>query len=231
MEREAAENDRMGEVQVFDVSEGLKKRKEQLGRVDMAKSPNSFVALFLTPPRGGETHIHQHPDSDQILFILKGELTVEGDIGRSSLKANQGVLIPAGAFYGFTNTGKEDVIFLSMRTESVGGRRSAHVPNVPSKLCVKIPADQISAKGFGSKLYAYAMTRSTIGLSVMRLEEWNKASLLRLDCDFEKSDGYILAKLPERLVKWYELESLSESDYKLISEPDKARVRVALTEH
>ncbi|MCZ6625922.1 MAG: cupin domain-containing protein, partial [Deltaproteobacteria bacterium] len=210
MEKEAVERVGSDEVQIFDVGEALKKRDQISGRVDMAKSPNSFVAVFRTRPRGGETHIHQHPDSDQILFVLKGEVTVEGLSGKYILNPNQGVLIPAGVHYGFTNTTQEDVIFLSMRTESTGGRRVAYVKNVPSNILVKIPADEISAKGVGRHIYVYAMDRSTIGISSLLLEEWNKKSLLRMNCQYEKSGNHIVAKLPERLAQWYKIETLSD---------------------
>ena len=36
------------EVQVFDVGEAMKKRDHLSGRVDMARSPNSFIAVFQT---------------------------------------------------------------------------------------------------------------------------------------------------------------------------------------
>lgn len=228
----AAENEkkfRSHEVQSFDIGEALKRRElHRGGRVDMAGSEQSFIAVFQTPPRGGETHIHQHPDSDQILFVLQGELSTDSDLGRSVIKANQGVLIPAGAYYGFTNTGQEDVIFLSMRTESIGGRRSAHVENVPSNVFIRIPADSISGQGIGPKLYVYTLSRSKIGISSMRLEEWNKKSLLRMDCEYSRDDRHVVAKLPERLAEWYEIDRLSESDYNLIPEGDNIRVRVDL---
>ena len=214
------------EVQIFDVGEAVKKADHLSGRVDMAKSPNSFVAVFRTRPRGGETHIHQHPDSDQILFVLKSELTVEGLSGKYVLKPNQGVLIPAGVHYGFTNTTQEDLIFLSMRTESSGGRRVAYVKNVPSNIHLKIPAEALTAKGIGRQIYVYAMDRDTFGVSTLLLEEWNKRSLLRMNCDYEMGDGHVIAKLPERLVQWYKIERLS--DYKLIMEPDRTRIRVEL---
>ena len=216
------------EVQIFDVDEALKKGDHLSGRTDMAKSPNSFVAVFRTRPRGGETHIHQHPDSDQILFVLKSELTVEGLSGKYTLKPNQGVLIPAGVHYGFTNTTQEDLIFLTMRTESSGGRRVAYVRNVPSSVYLKIPAEALTAKGIGRQIYVYAMDRDTFGVSTLLLEEWNKASLLRMNCEYEMADGHVIAKLPERLVQWYKIDKLSDSNYKLIEEPDKTRVRVEL---
>jgi mannose-6-phosphate isomerase-like protein (cupin superfamily) len=225
-EKEIAHSD---DVQIFDVAEGLKQRGHLSGRVDLARSPNSFVAVFQTRPRGGETHIHQHPDSDQILFVLKGEVTVEGLSGKYLLKPSQGVLIPAGVHYGFTNETQEDVVFLSMRTESSGGRRVAYVPNVPSNVHVKIPAGEIDAKGIGRHIYVYAIDRSTIGISHLLMEEWNKGSLLRMNCEYEKQDGAIVAKLPLRMTQWYRLGSLSESDYRLITEPEKIRIKMDLT--
>jgi mannose-6-phosphate isomerase-like protein (cupin superfamily) len=216
------------EVQIFDVDEALKKGDHLSGRTDMAKSPNSFVAVFRTRPRGGETHIHQHPDSDQILFVLKSELTVEGLSGKYTLKPNQGVLIPAGVHYGFTNTTQEDLIFLSMRTESSGGRRVAYVKNAPSNVHLKVPAEALTAKGIGRHIYVYAMDRDTFGVSPLLFEDWNTASLLRMNCEYGMDNGHVIAKLPERLVQWYKIERLSESNHKLIVDPDRTRVRVEL---
>ncbi|MFQ5682522.1 MAG: cupin domain-containing protein [Candidatus Binatia bacterium] len=224
-----ANNVDVDEVQFFDVGKTINTRDELSGRVEMARSPNSFIGLFQTRPRGGETHIHQHPDSDQILFILKGELTVEGLSGKFTLNPNQGVLIPAGVHYGFTNTTQEDVIFLTMRTEATGGRRVAYVPNPPSNVHVKIPAKEICAKGIGRHIYVYAMNRSTIGISPVLMDEWNKASLLRMNCQYEKQDDYVVAELPQRLVRWYQLEQLKESDYRLVTEAEKIRVRMDIT--
>ena len=62
----------------------------------------------------------------------------------------------------------------------------------------------------------------------MRLEDWNKKSFLRMSCEYEKTESYVVAKLPKRIAQWYTLDSLSESDYNLIGEPDKIRVRVSL---
>jgi mannose-6-phosphate isomerase-like protein (cupin superfamily) len=217
------------EVQIFDVSETLKTGDRVVGRTDMARSPASFVAVFQTKPRGGETHIHQHPDSDQILFVLRGELTVEGLSGKYVLNPNQGVLIPAGVHYGFTNTAQEDLIFLSMRTESSGGRRVAYVKNVASNIHLRIPAAALAGpKGIGRNIFVYAINRDTFGVSSLLHEDWNKGSLLRMNCDYEMDDGHVVAKLPERLVQWYKIDRLPESNYKLALEPEMSRVRVEL---
>ena len=217
------------EVQIFDVAEAVTRRDHLSGRVDMARSPNSFVAVFQTKPRGGEAHIHQHPDSDQILFLLKGALTLESLAGKYTLKPNQGVLIPSGVHYGFINTTEEDAVFLSMRTESTGGRRVAYLPNAPSAVRLRIPANAITARGLGRHVYVYALDRTAFGVSAILLEEWNKASLLRMNCEYEREGDFVIAKLPLRLVEWYKLDGLNEGDYNLVPESDGARVRVDLT--
>jgi mannose-6-phosphate isomerase-like protein (cupin superfamily) len=216
------------EVQIFDVTEAVKRRDNISGRVDMAKSPSSFIAVFQTRPRGGEAHIHQHPDSDQILFVLKGEINLESLSGKYALRPNQGVLIPAGVHYGFINQTQEDAVFLTMRTESSGGRRVAYVKNVSSPVRVKISAPEITGRGIGRHIYCYAIDRSTIGISSVLLEEWNKKSLLRMHCDYEKSEDTVTAILPERLVQWYQIDALADSDYRLIPEGDQLRVRLDL---
>jgi mannose-6-phosphate isomerase-like protein (cupin superfamily) len=216
-------------VQVFDVAEALERRDRHSGRVDMANSPNSYIAVFGVAPRHGETRVHSHPDSDQILFVLKGECTVEGLTGRYKLEEDQGVLIPAGVNYGFTNLAEDQLVFLSLRTEGSGGRRVAYVPSVPSDVGIKIPAAQIGAQGIGTHLYAYALDGYTIGISPFIVEEWNRACVLRMECSYEKAGDDIVAVLPERLAYWYRLSDLFDGDYKVIADPDGSRVQVDLT--
>src|SRR5437762_11142164 len=158
-----------GDVQFFDVAAALQNGDGMHSRVDMAKSPNSYIAVFGVGPRLGETRVHSHPDSDQILFILKGECTVEGLSGRYVLESGQGVLIPAGVNYGFTNEADDELVFLSMRTEASGGRRVAYVPSVPSDVGIKIPAAMLNSQGIGSHLYVYALDSETIGVSPLLL--------------------------------------------------------------
>jgi len=214
-------------VQVFDVAQALENHEQ--GRVDMATSPNSFIAVFRSPPSGGEKHIHQHPDSDQILFILKGECTVVGVSDRYVLTPNQGVLIPAGVHYGFQNLTQDDLVFLSMRTESTGGRRVGFVANVASDVDIKIPAEALDVKAGGGRFYVYALDYCTIGISPGQIQEWNRSALLRVFGTHERAGDDIKAILPERVARWYGLADLAESDYRLIFEPDRTRVRVDLS--
>jgi len=84
------------------------------------------------------------------------------------------------------------------------------------------------AKGIGRHIYVFALDRTTIGISTLLHGEWNNASLLRMNCEFEQEGDTIIAKLPERLVRWYKINNLSEADYKLIRDPDGTRVRLDL---
>ena len=60
------------ELRFFDIAAALQAGDGMHSRVDMAKSPNSYIAVFGVGPRAGETRVHSHPDSDQILFVMKG---------------------------------------------------------------------------------------------------------------------------------------------------------------
>lgn len=215
------------EVQIFSVSKARDEKGP--GRVDMATSPNSYIAVFTVPPRGGETHIHQHPDSDQILFILDGECTVEGVSGKFRLTPNEGVLIPAGVHYGFTNTAEANLTFLSMRSEATGGRRVAYVPNDPSGVIIRVPQKLIGAKGFGTNIFAYAFSRKTLGISAVMKDEWNKGCLLRMSCNYSLTDDDVLVNLPTRIVQWYELSDVSDNDYRLLPDPEETMARLDLT--
>ncbi len=162
-------------------------------------------------------------------MVVKGELTAKTPSGNYVLKQNEGVLIPAGSHYGFTNAADEELIFLSLRTESSGGRYSSYDRNAPSNIQIKFPAEQISGRGLApSRLSAYALDRTTFGISGPRDRDWDRNALLRMACQYEKSGDYVVATLPERLVRWYKMEGLLESDYNIIPEPDKTKVRIDL---
>ncbi|MBM2811967.1 MAG: Cupin protein [Chloroflexi bacterium] len=213
-------------VQIFSVAEALKDKDR--GRIDMATSRNSYIAVFNTRPRGGEPNIHQHPDSDQILYILEGECIVTGASGKARVGPNEGILIPAGVNYAFTNPGDEDLVFLSMRTEAVGGRRAAYIGFEPSDIEVRVPLDAIGS-GPEGLLWLYPMNRSTIALSSKYHEPFNKASILSMRCPYETRGDAVVAILPERLAQWYGLNDLHDDDYIVLPDPSNTRVRIDLS--
>jgi hypothetical protein len=156
-------------------------------------------------------------------------MTVATEEKEQVLRPGQGVLIPAGAHYGFVNRAEENMVFLSMRTESSGGRYTAFVKNVDSDAQIRFPAGEISAKGIGKRIYLYALGRRTIGVSPLLNRDWHATALVRMHCSFEQVGDDIIATLPERMASWYEVQDLTPADYRIIPDPDKTRLKIDLS--
>lgn len=222
------------DLEIFDIAEALEEQANQPGavthRFDMATSSKCYIAVFRhTNQDLGERTVHSHPDSDQILFVLDGECAVTSLSGKYTLQPHQGVLVPGGVNYGFANETEEDLIFLSLRTESVGGRRVAHVPSVPSDALVRIPQSCFGTTEIGRYVYAYAIDRRTMGFSPILLDEWNRGTMLRVNCDYERRGEDLLVNLPERIARWYLVDDLTDEDYRVVPDPDADRVRIDLS--
>ena len=223
------------DIQIFDVRKSLDERPSG-GRTDLATGDLSYIAIFQTAPGRGELAVHQHPDSDQILYVLNGECAVTGldgiEVieGQEVLDSKDGILIPAGSYYGFSNRGDDDMFFLSMRTESSGGRRIAFVPDVPSGVRVKLPQGMLSADLDKQDLFAYVIDHRTVGVSVGLMQEWNKVCLLRAACWPRREDDGFSVELPERITRWYEIGGLGEGDYRVVEVPGRPAVQIELSE-
>jgi len=63
---------------------------------------------------GGENNLHAHTGSDEIWFVLEGEVTfyTEGDREVAKLGRWGGLLIPRGAPYWFESSGSEPLVIL-----------------------------------------------------------------------------------------------------------------------
>jgi oxalate decarboxylase/phosphoglucose isomerase-like protein (cupin superfamily) len=73
----------------------------------------SLMHVVLLP---GEGHVrHNHPDSDEILYILagRGEQMVD-DSDTFAVAPGQAVFIPAAAFHSTVNTGWEPLVLLAI---------------------------------------------------------------------------------------------------------------------
>jgi len=73
----------------------------------------SLMHVVLLPGQGHERH--NHPDSDEILYILAGtgEQMVD-DANTFAVGAGQAVFIPKGAFHSTVNTGWEPLTILAI---------------------------------------------------------------------------------------------------------------------
>ena len=73
----------------------------------------SMMHVILLPGKGHERH--NHPDSDEILYILsgRGEQMVD-DSDTFDVGAGQAVFIPKAAFHSTVNTGWEPLVLLAI---------------------------------------------------------------------------------------------------------------------
>ena len=225
------------QVQIFDAGEASGGSRRPDGRAGMATSPNCDIAVLQAAPRG-QIQAPVERDADVIVLVLQGEATVQGPSGTHPLKPDQGVLIPAGVSCTFTSTSDEDLALLTFRSDSVESR-PGYLPNTPSGVKVRVPEAEINAKGVGGNLYVFALDHQTIRVSTIirpepaagRLDvpEWNQEAFLRMNCAYERSGDDILVNLPERMVRWYGVRGLTETDYRIIPEPERTSVRVDLS--
>ena len=73
----------------------------------------SLMHVILLPGKGHERH--NHPESDEILYILAGEGDQMVDDGEPfAVRPGQTVFIPKGAFHSTLNTGYEPMVILAV---------------------------------------------------------------------------------------------------------------------
>jgi oxalate decarboxylase/phosphoglucose isomerase-like protein (cupin superfamily) len=73
----------------------------------------SMMHVILLPGKGHERH--NHPDADEILYILAGEGDQMVDDGEPfAVRPGQTVFIPKGAFHSTLNTGYEPMAILAI---------------------------------------------------------------------------------------------------------------------
>ena len=63
--------------------------------------------------QGGENTLHAHTRQDHSFFILSGQATFhDEEENLTVLGKNEGILLPAGAYYWFQSTGDENLVML-----------------------------------------------------------------------------------------------------------------------
>ena len=77
----------------------------------------SAVTIFFAPGKGHARH--QHPEADQIIYVIagEGEMMIEFEEGRPSrqtITAGDLVFIPRGAYHSTFNTGWEPIRILAV---------------------------------------------------------------------------------------------------------------------
>lgn len=205
------------EVRVFDAGDALKAAMTPEGRAQMANSPNCAIVVMTAPPRG-QIEIPSEENADTIVLVLQGGADVEGPNGRRPLRAEQGVLVPAGVNCTFHSTTDQDLAILSLRSDSAESR-PGFLPNIGTGVIVRVP-DPATPFYSGRRIYLFALDHRTIRASPNATQEWNGAAFLRMHCDFARVGNDVLLDLPERMVRWYGVRNLAEKDYRVIPESD-----------
>jgi mannose-6-phosphate isomerase-like protein (cupin superfamily) len=214
-------------VQIFDAAKAV-----DAGAAMLASANNSNVSV-LRIGAGGDAEIDPQR-LDQILVVLEGEGTIQTPTNTVSLKPRQGVLVPAGTQGRLTNTAGGQLVFFCM-----GASRPSVPPlTPPSEVLIKIPAADVEVKSGWlvhspeikdqGNLCVYTIDRATLGVSPLIMEEWNQVSILRTTCRYVREGDQLVSRLPDRIVRWYRLEGLSDGDYVVRGDNTRTRVRVDL---
>lgn len=76
---------------------------------------------------------------------------------------------------------------------------------------VEIPMDIIDEELWEKTIKVYALSRSTIGISSLEREEWDKRSLAKEEIKIKKEHKKFKFRLPKKLSEFYELENSETS--------------------
>ncbi|MGZ3505629.1 MAG: cupin domain-containing protein [Vulcanimicrobiaceae bacterium] len=63
------------------------------------------AVMTLAPGEASGPKMNEHPRSEQVLYLVEGELAAEIDDRRFTMRAGDSTIVPAGADHRFTNHG------------------------------------------------------------------------------------------------------------------------------
>lgn len=82
-------------------------------RVPLASTDNAALLLRVYAPHGGENAMHAHHNQDHSFIVMQGEARFTPGRGAPCiLKQHEGIMIPAGGYYCFENSGEEPLVVL-----------------------------------------------------------------------------------------------------------------------
>ncbi|HEY7061600.1 MAG TPA: cupin domain-containing protein [Chloroflexota bacterium] len=84
------------------------------GRLDTELTRTDNMRVWMKCyAEGGENVLHAHPSEDHIFVILQGQARFhDKDDNERVLGRNEGIMLPAGAFYYFESCGDEPLVML-----------------------------------------------------------------------------------------------------------------------
>ena len=95
--------------------------------IPLAASENMWVVLK-TYASGGENELHTHPHEDHTFIVLQGQAKFYGPAGETKIVgANEGVLLPHGAYYWFHVCSEEPLVMARIGAGTLDGDRFARL--------------------------------------------------------------------------------------------------------
>ena len=70
-------------------------------------------------PAGQVVENHRHPESEQFYYIIKGEITITSEQGKSKLKEGQAFWIGINELHGMINESNEDMHYIAFTAPNV----------------------------------------------------------------------------------------------------------------
>jgi quercetin dioxygenase-like cupin family protein len=72
--------------------------------MDGKTTNKNFEFIFSTMDKGGHGKLHNHPHSEHVLMVQKGQLTLSNETEKHVLDAGQGVFVDVGEYHQVDNT-------------------------------------------------------------------------------------------------------------------------------
>src|SRR4051812_39867520 len=98
-------------------SEGLRRKVFRVVNEELVAAEHVTAGLTIFDP-GESSSLHNHPESEEVDFIVKGRGDVVSGSERASFGANSFMFIPKGVEHQHVNTGEEPMWLVWMYTPS-----------------------------------------------------------------------------------------------------------------
>lgn len=91
-------------------------------RVPLGQTDNLWMLVRVYAVGGGENAMHAHHNQDHSFIVLQGQARFSGGRGEQwILNRNEGIMIPAGGYYCFGNSGEEPLVVLRIAAKAGDG--------------------------------------------------------------------------------------------------------------
>jgi len=89
-----------------------------------------IVAIEVTLAPGGGHAFHKHPDQEEMIYVIAGQVEQWLDREKRVMKAGDSVFIPADAVHASFNTSQSDAKLLAILGPSMGGETGYELQEV-----------------------------------------------------------------------------------------------------